>query len=287
MFCFKKNSPSVINFYLCHRIAIHSFSPSIMGNRASSAAHDPVAPPLEDYPFLWAIRAPDVLDWKAGIESADEVSAIARQQTMLPARIGTLPKTRLFLGDAKCARNIDRLNELGISAIVNVASPASQNHDLDNDYSENGIRVLRLKAEDEEGFPMLRLHLDTVKKAIKDWRAETPNCNVLIHCTAGINRSGVLVAALLMEFEAMPVLDAVKHIRLRRGNCFLWNTSFQEQLVARARELGLLGPPPQHPANGRSGCSQMLLKGKRLPKRETSSRCFETCVPSALDALIL
>ena len=39
------------------------------------------------------------------------------------------------------------------------------------------------------------------------------------------------------------VLETVKHIRERRGNCFLWNKSFQEQLVAQGRQLALLGDP--------------------------------------------
>ena len=54
-----------------------------------------------------------------------------------------------------------------------------------------------------------------------------------------------------MSAENMNVLDVVKSIRLRRGNCFLWNKSFQEQLVAHARVLNLLGEPlPETPAMG-------------------------------------
>ena len=34
-------------------------------------------------------------------------------------------------------------------------------------------------------------------------------------------------------------------VRSRRGNAFLWNESFQEQLVAHASKIGLLGAP--HP----------------------------------------
>ena len=56
----------------------------------------------------------------------------------------------------------------------------------------------------------------------------------------------------LVEFPT--VLDAVKHIRERRGNCFLWNNSFQQELVAHARRIHLLGDPlPQTPTRFPTG----------------------------------
>lgn len=201
------------------------------------------APPLEDRPYLWAIRDPEQLDWKTS-KTPQEIDRIATSHLQLPVPIG-MASTGIFLGDAKCARNIPRLRELGITAIVNLAGPASRNYDLDQEYLCNGINVLRLEADDEEGYPMLSLHLDTVSDQIEEWRKERSR-NVLVHCTAGINRSGVLVAALLMRMEQRNVLDAVKHIRERRGNSFLWNRSFQQQLVAHARALDLLGDPLPH-----------------------------------------
>lgn len=59
-----------------------------------------------------------------------------------------------------------------------------------------------------------------------------------MHCVAGINRSGVLVAAARMLDERTSVLATVKHCRAQRGSTFLWNESFQEQLVALARREG-------------------------------------------------
>ena len=204
------------------------------------------APPAGDRPYLWALRSPEVLDWKNTVSSPDEINQMAASQARLPVRIGTREATGIFIGDAACARDVGRLRALRIGAIVNVAGPASQNRDMDDEYARHGIDIVRLEAEDEDGFPMLRLHLDTVREHIERWRAAAGEGerHVLIHCTAGINRSGVLVAALLLEYEQhFTVLEAVRHIRSRRGNCFLWNESFQEQLVARARELGQLGEP--------------------------------------------
>jgi protein-tyrosine phosphatase len=199
--------------------------------------------PVENNPYIWAIRDPEVLDWRQGLRD-NEVRTMSKQHARLPVMIGKA-STGLFLGDAKCARDIPRLKSLGIQCIVNVAGEASKHYDLDEDYLACDMHVLRLSAEDEEGYPMLERHLNTVRTQIKEWRAVIgAETKILVHCTAGINRSGVLVAALLMESENMVVLEAVKHIRSRRGNCFLWNESFQEQLVAYARKLNLLGALP-------------------------------------------
>jgi protein-tyrosine phosphatase len=245
-----------------------------MGNYFTSS--NKASPPLEDYPYLWAIRDQEVLDWKINLP-IEVINKMAREQTNLPVPIGK-PDTRLFLGDAKCARNIDHLNKLNIKCIINVAGEASKNYDLDREYLENGMNILRLDAEDEEGYPMLQLHLETVKDQINWWAAnKSENCNILIHCTAGINRSGLLVAALLLEKEKITVLDCVKHIRSRRGNCFLWNHSFQEQLVAHARKLDLLGEPLDNtPTNGNwpKGMFPTLVEKEDIKKRRDVSKLF-------------
>ena len=183
---------------------------------ATTATSEPTSAEL---PYIWAIRDPTILDWrndKYNPADPEAEAAFNKQrranQANLPVSIGE-PTTGLFLGDAKCARNIERLNELGINCIINVASEASKNYDLDTDYLKSGINILRLSAEDEEGFPMLELHLKTVMDQINKWKAVTDKQrNCLVHCTAGINRSGVLVAALLMEQEQMTVLDVVRHV---------------------------------------------------------------------------
>ena len=154
-----------------------------MGNLLGSTEKPPPPLPRGDYPYLWAIRDPNVLDWKNGISSEDVIRQMAAAQAELPVRIGTREETGIFLGDATCARDVGRLRALHIGAIVNVAGPASQNCDMDGEYTRHGIDIVRLPAEDEDGFPMLRLHLDTVREHIRRWRAAAGEggCNVLIH----------------------------------------------------------------------------------------------------------
>ena len=110
-------------------------------------------------------------------------------------------------------------------------------------YKDVGIISLNLDADDEEGYPMLSQHLERCRAFYAECKS-TENGKMVIHCQAGINRSGVITAAIYMLEEQMHVLDVVKHIRRRRGNCYLWNVSFQKQLIALAKKNGLLGPKP-------------------------------------------
>ena len=143
------------------------------------------------------------------------IEEIARRQQQLPCEI--LP--HLFLSDAKGARDIGRLQELGITRVLNAAGPAARGPA--DDYTAAGITVKEFDAEDESGYPMLKTHLQASREFVEDARRK--GGKVVIHCVAGINRSGVLVAAELMLFKRIPVLEAVAHCRRQRGNAFLWN----------------------------------------------------------------
>lgn len=72
---------------------------------------------------------------------------------------------------------------------------------------------------------------------------------------AGHNRSALIVAVEhLRANRDTNVIEAVRHIRKKRGNVALQNEGFQEQLVAYARIHNLsLGetPVPSYPAPGR------------------------------------
>mmetsp|Transcript_3308 Transcript_3308/g.4825 ORF Transcript_3308/g.4825 Transcript_3308/m.4825 type:complete len:134 (+) Transcript_3308:49-450(+) len=103
---------------------------------------------------------------------------------------------------------------------------------------------------------MLQEHLGGALELIAD--AQAKGGSAVVHCAAGINRSGVIVSAALMlgygnrdggADGGMTVLEAVRACRVARGNCFLWNETFQEELVALARTEGRLGPKPGDPGS--------------------------------------
>jgi Dual specificity phosphatase, catalytic domain len=59
---------------------------------------------------------------------------------------------------------------------------------------------------------------------------------VFVHCEAGINRSGTIVAAAMMYFAKVPMLQAIRQLKRQRGT-IMTNATFQEQLVDFATEL--------------------------------------------------
>lgn len=195
--------------------------------------------PEEDYPWIWAIRDVQQLDFKQGL-SYEQAVSVVQKQTQMPVEI--LP--HLYLSNARSAHDVKLMKLLHVTHILNAAGAAARamNRRL---YKPAGIAMLEFDGRDEEGFPMLRRYLFRARRFIED--AKAANGRVVVHCVAGLNRSGVLVAAEYMLSTRSNVLDTVAHCRRQRGNLCICNKSFQAQLVALARIEGLLGPPPGHP----------------------------------------
>ena len=145
----------------------------------------------------------------------------------------------LLLGDRACATKVGLLVERGVTAILSVGPRATDG--VQRSYAEAGITYKHIPAEDEEGYPLVRLHQHAASSFIRAVLREGGRC--LIHCVAGINRSGTLAAAELMLHERLPVLEAVQRCKEAR-RVILSNHSFQCQLVALARQQGLLGDCP-------------------------------------------
>ena len=148
----------------------------------------------------------------------------------LPVRI--LPY--LILGDAHCADSIERLNALGVTHVLNAAGDEAR---MLSDYGE--IEHLQLNAMDVNGYDMLQ-HWSTADAFIR--RATNGGC-CLVHCAAGVNRSGLLACAAKMLHEGICVLDALAACQ-RARKLILTNEGFRLQLVQLAHGADLLGDAP-------------------------------------------
>jgi hypothetical protein len=91
---------------------------------------------------------------------------------------------------------------------------------------------------------MLENHWEEAWAFIESARRAGGVC--LLHCMSGVNRSGIIAVAALMESTRMPLLDAIGRCKASRG-CLLTNTAFREQLVHFARDRSLLGELPREP----------------------------------------
>ncbi len=142
----------------------------------------------------------------------------------------------LLLGDK---RSCSLIEAFGITHVLNVAGKAARTPES----SKLGERYKELNGHDEEGYDMLA-HQPEASAFIRAAHAANGRC--LIHCQAGINRSGALACAELMLHERLPVLEAVNRCKAARGT-ILTNHSFGEQLVRLAKQTDLLGPEPTLP----------------------------------------
>ena len=118
----------------------------------------------------------------------------------------------------------------------------------------HGIDHCYVPALDILAYPLLPKHWDECRAFLepiyKDYcqsmdRTEPNNSNtnspepflkVFVHCEAGINRSGTIVAAAMMEFAGIPLFEAARLLKRQRG-IIMTNATFQEQLVEFSESL--------------------------------------------------
>lgn len=204
-------------------------------------------------PYLRAMSEPEHLDWKNGL-SPEEIQLWSSRHKDLPVQI----TDTLFLSDFYNVNRIGKLESLGITHVLNVAGASARAEIFAN--KSCGIVYKEIDAHDEEGYDMLGNHLEECLAFINSCAAV--GGKTVIHCVAGINRSGVIAAAVhLLTGGTTPVvtenepqvenniLNTVAHCRRQRGNNFLWNHSFQLQLALLARKHNLLGAVPVFQSN--------------------------------------
>ena len=183
-------------------------------------------------PYCLYLKDRRHLDWAAGLDD-DERRDEVRRMHRLPVDV----TPNLYLGDAGCAADLERLHELGITHVLNCA--AGETRDMRAVYGQHGMQSMAVAAKDNENCSLLDGHRDVEAFLVKARQSG----RVLVHCFQGLNRSGLVVAAALVR-EGVSVIDAVRTLRARRGNDALSNTNFQRRLVRYAARLGRLGPVP-------------------------------------------
>ena len=202
-----------------------------------------------DEPYVFAITNPVFLDWEHRMEGAQEmvtknqgyVEDLSFQHTNFPIQLCDF----LFLSNALGVIDVTELKALGITHVLNVGGLSAAYLQEEN-YRKEGICYKMVSdAVDEPTYPMLQNHLQECNDFIDLARfQQNPPGKCVVHCHAGSNRSGVIVASILMITSEMNVLETVLKCRQKRGNAFLTNPGFAAQLVALARQERSLGPPP-------------------------------------------
>uniref|UniRef100_A0A7S2V9V7 Tyrosine specific protein phosphatases domain-containing protein n=1 Tax=Entomoneis paludosa TaxID=265537 RepID=A0A7S2V9V7_9STRA len=186
----------------------------------------------------------------------------------------------LYLGDRQSARRLAKMSGnhdcLEVTHILALHPVAPyEEADMQERLNGSGICHLRINCDDTEGYDMIGKHWETCHAFLQNVRdkyndylqkssiiegsdatavdSSPPVPRVLVHCVAGINRSGLIACAAQMVLERQPLLEVVQSCVMQRGSV-LWNRSFQGQLCQLAQEEGLLGPIPKGYDNSKPKC---------------------------------
>mmetsp|Transcript_26108 Transcript_26108/g.36807 ORF Transcript_26108/g.36807 Transcript_26108/m.36807 type:complete len:220 (-) Transcript_26108:128-787(-) len=142
-------------------------------------------------------------------------------------------------------RDIVKFKQMGITHVLSLnGMTPHMSKILKSDIEEQGIIHKHIHSEDEEGNDMIGKHWDECKSYLENVRNNVDNGRVVVHCLAGINRTGIIVCAAQMVLERTPILDVVRHSLDTTCGRLLWNRSFQRQLCMLAMKEGLLGEKP-------------------------------------------
>tara|TARA_B110000263_G_scaffold173696_1_gene151606 strand:- start:681 stop:1175 length:495 start_codon:yes stop_codon:yes gene_type:complete len=98
------------------------------------------------------------------------------------------------------------IQEEGVKSIVTI-----REEPLDEDWI-NGMNYLHVLSDDMgvPSFDDLKISVDYIHKKIQN---KEP---VLVHCLAGLGRTGTILACYLIKYEKMSAVDAIQHVREKR-----------------------------------------------------------------------
>ncbi|XP_039372368.1 dual specificity protein phosphatase 3 isoform X3 [Mauremys reevesii] len=183
-------------------------------------------------------------DYQISVEELNDLLANGSGCYSLPSAHSNEVAPRIHVGNAFIAKNIMRLQRLGITHILNAAEGKSFMHVNTNAefYEGTGITYHGIKANDTQEFNLscyFEEAADFIDSALSQKDAHLPQTagviafrilyqsagrilfalgagRVFVHCREGYSRSPTLVIAYLMLRQNMDVKSAVSAVRQKR-----------------------------------------------------------------------
>jgi len=137
----------------------------------------------------------------------------------IPIVSATTEKGGVYLGNADVAQNIEWLEEVNITAIVNATS------EVKNFYPKK-FQYKKLPIQDSYDYKISK-YFDEVSDFINEHRSSG---SVLVHCQKGQSRSVTLLFSYLIKNEGMSLLDVCNFFENSRIKTTM-NIGFQQQIM--------------------------------------------------------
>jgi len=111
------------------------------------------------------------------------------------------------------------MQEEGVKSIVTI-----REEPLDEDWTD-GMNYLHVLSDDMgvPSFDDLKSSVDYIDKRIQN---KEP---VMVHCLAGLGRTGTILACYLIKYEKMSAIDAIQHVREKRHGSI--QSFVQEEMI--------------------------------------------------------
>mmetsp|Transcript_1501 Transcript_1501/g.4511 ORF Transcript_1501/g.4511 Transcript_1501/m.4511 type:complete len:211 (-) Transcript_1501:36-668(-) len=155
------------------------------------------------------------------------------QRPRLGVRLPSAIAPDLLIADAHSVADPWLLRHQGVTHVLNMAAGETTRVD----YAPAGIELLAIAALDVPGYDVMRHFAQC--RAFYD-AARAANGRLVVHCLAGINRSGAIATALYMATTGNTLLKAAAVVNAACGS-YLWNSTFRKGLLLWARQAGLAG----------------------------------------------
>jgi protein-tyrosine phosphatase len=167
--------------------------------------------------------------------------------TLLRDSNNTMIVPKIYLSDAPFIQdptNLAQWINLNIGLIINVTTDNLASFSLKNMYKQHNISYLEMPIQDTDSVPSDQYFLQ-ILEAVTQFQNKKTGRNILVHCSAGINRSA-LVAAILLWYTtpgrhnfwptAQILIEYMRKLqRIDRSLPLLMNVTFESFLITRLK----------------------------------------------------
>ena len=141
---------------------------------------------------------------------------------------------RLLLGNGQDARNLQELQRLKVTHVMNLAPMQVE---TGAKFYDGKVKYTEIPCEDSDEYDIMQ-HYDVFAGLADAVASSDPPGRLLVHCAGGINRSGTLCIAYFAKRTGRPFIQSVRECKAKRGR-ICTNESFQSQLFGFAKRQRL------------------------------------------------